>query len=401
MSTQPNAHLDVLDGLRAIAIGMVVWFHLWQLSWWNGAFMVGGLRLNPEIFAVTGFLGVELFFFVSGFCLFYPHARAMIEGARLPDLREYVYRRAIKILPSYWLAIALILLFVERGFSSPMDAVWHVGAHLLFIHNWFHETYGSINGVFWSLGTEVQFYVLFPLVAWSFRRRPLETFAALMALGWGYRTLLAASWLPLQSFHVNQLPGVIDFFAGGMLASWLTVLVRRHLVGARWLPGAAVAVGLAAIAGVVAMLVPLYGARFTENWPQPWLIGHRGPLSLLFVVLAVALTQAVGALRMLFANPLTLFLSAISYNLYLWHQLIARLLFEHRIPLATTADPHADPQWQVSFFVLAVATGVGVSALITYGFERPLLRHGVGWLVPHFRQEPASGAADTGVRNVA
>ena len=60
-----QAHrLDVLDGLRGIAIALVVWFHLWQVSWLDPY----GLVFIP----VSGFLGVELFFFLSAFCLSYP-----------------------------------------------------------------------------------------------------------------------------------------------------------------------------------------------------------------------------------------------------------------------------------------------------------------------------------------
>ncbi len=64
-----------MDGLRGLAILLVVLFHYWQLSFW--AIPIGGDR-TIEMVQYAGFLGVELFFFISGFCLFYPYAKGRV-----------------------------------------------------------------------------------------------------------------------------------------------------------------------------------------------------------------------------------------------------------------------------------------------------------------------------------
>src|SRR5262249_30589192 len=106
-----TGHVEVMDGLRGIAIVMVVAFHYWQLSFWAIP-VPGSDGRTVEFFQFAGFLGVELFFFLSAFCLFYPHAKAMFGQGKVPGLRHFYYRRAIKIVPSYLLALFVFAVFV-------------------------------------------------------------------------------------------------------------------------------------------------------------------------------------------------------------------------------------------------------------------------------------------------
>lgn len=100
---EPARHVQVVDGLRGLAILLVLLFHYWQLSWW--VIPIPGLpeQYNLEFVQVAGYLGVELFSFLSAFCLFYPHAKAMFGLGPVPTLKHFYYRRVIKILPSYLL----------------------------------------------------------------------------------------------------------------------------------------------------------------------------------------------------------------------------------------------------------------------------------------------------------
>jgi peptidoglycan/LPS O-acetylase OafA/YrhL len=67
------------------------------------------------------------------------------------------------------------------------------------------------------------------------------------------------------------------------------------------------------------------------------------------------------------------FMATISYNLYLYHQLIAREMLAHGIP-SYAGDPHLDPRWQVRYTEAAFATTIAQAAFVTYCFERPLLQ---------------------------
>ena len=81
----------MLDGLRGLAIALVVWYHAWLVSGQG----LAGINFVAE----AGFLGVDLFFFISGFCIFYPYARSMRDGRPAPTKRRFFSRRALKILP--------------------------------------------------------------------------------------------------------------------------------------------------------------------------------------------------------------------------------------------------------------------------------------------------------------
>lgn len=359
-----------------------MWLHTWQLSWIPNYVQFNGFTLTWAMIPETGFLGVELFFFISGFCLFYPYARHVLEGTPLPTLRGYAYRRAIKILPSYWLAVAVLVAIAP--FATFHDWVWQLGTHLAFVHNWWMDTENTINGVFWSLAVEVQFYVVFPLICWAFRRKPLVAWALLCATALGWRFYIDsqfpagdAPWL------LNQLPGYLDFFGTGMLAAYALTAWRPKL-NRPWLCTGLAVAGFAAFG---LLTYDLYQPRYTMPfWPCGWQVEHRTYLALAFFVITLASAGAHKAWRVLLANPMLAFLSTISYNLYIWHQVIARYLYQHHIPAPRTADPHGDPTWQWQYMLLAFGGSIVVSALITYVFERPLLKHGLWW--PRRRTAP-------------
>ena len=102
--------LEILDGLRGLAVWLVVVFHVWQISWVD---VNAALRLpqgwDVSFLPATGFFGVDLFFFLSAFCLTLPYATAWEVGTPAPTLRHFFARRAAKILPSYYLALVLFL----------------------------------------------------------------------------------------------------------------------------------------------------------------------------------------------------------------------------------------------------------------------------------------------------
>src|SRR5579872_5812645 len=186
--------LDALDGLRGIAIGLVVWYHLWQVTWLEPRAGSVSLLFIP----IAGFLGVELFFFLSAFCLSYPYVRAYFEGTAPPGLRHFAYRRFIKIFPSYTISIAAVIAIAALPgakdswganiqWTTPQAAAFDLASHLTFVHTLFGDTYSSINGVLWTLGIEVQYYVIFPLLIFLVLRAPLSVAGTMTAIAIAYR----------------------------------------------------------------------------------------------------------------------------------------------------------------------------------------------------------------------
>ena len=398
-----GTHIDVLDGLRGIAILMVLWWHLWLFSWLSPYFTLFGKPFDALALPGTGLMGVELFFFISGFVLFYPYARHLFEDVPLQTVKQFAYRRFIKIVPSYVIGVFGTLLLVWHNFASVRDAIWQVVAHLLFIHTFWVGTWVGINGVLWSLGIEVQFYLIFPLVCWLFRRSPLVTYAAMVLVAVIYR-ILAARCCVADYVIMGQLPAYLDLFASGMLACWIYVWFRNRpsMEHYRWL-GTTVAI-LAGI-GVSTMLWDL--ERYHLYPPPPldsiveyakWQAANRQFFGALLGVFTVASCLAFGWWRQLLANRITIFFGIISYNLYLWHQSILEYMLKHRIPAPALADPHADEYWKWRYTLLGLAITIGVATFITYAIERPLLKRGFRAITDLFVKRPSPDGTDPASR---
>jgi peptidoglycan/LPS O-acetylase OafA/YrhL len=363
-----SPRLGVLDGLRGIAVLLVLWYHIWEISW---------LSPGPalDFLPATGFIGVHLFFFLSGFVITYPFIRATALGKAAPTWGHFAWRRFIKIVPSYVLSIVVAYAIgyaqIQPGASTVPDIV----THLLFIHTWFPNRYGTIDGVLWTLAVEVEFYFVFPLIWWCFKRQPWLTAALMIAIAWLWRVNLhQCCYLTLFAQWEENLPGYLDIFAFGMIAAY--VFVR---FGDRWrasrLRYAAPLVALAGFALLVALLQNLYAYRLYDQWSGVWQIANRPWLGFAFALIALGSLASPRWWQIVLNNPPLRFMATISYNLYLYHQLIARELLTHHIP-RYTGDPHDDPAWQVRYTLVTFATTITQATLVTYCFERPLLRLG-------------------------
>lgn len=360
--------LDVLDGLRGIAVLLVLWYHVWEISWQPVA--ISALQFIPE----TGFIGVHLFFFLSGFVITYPFLRAQVADKAAPTWGHFYWRRFIKIVPSYLLSIAVAYAIGYAATQTRGEAVWQdLVSHLLFVHTWWPDTYGGINGVLWTLAVEVEFYCIFPLVWWCFSRRPWITAGAMIAISLAYRHF-AAHCCYTNGFALleDNLPGFLDIFACGMLSA-LVFTRYGHAVRESRLRWAMPLVALAAIAVLAALLQNLFGYRLADQWSAVWQIDKRTALGVCFAVIATASLASPRAWQVLFANRPLRFLALISYNLYLYHQMIAREMLAWHLP-PYLGDPHYNPIWQTEYLVLTFALTIGQAALVTYLFERPILR---------------------------
>jgi peptidoglycan/LPS O-acetylase OafA/YrhL len=360
--------LGVLDGMRGVAVLLVLWYHIWEISWLPAP--VRWLQWIPE----TGFIGVHLFFFLSGFVITYPFVRASIAGERQPSWGHFAWRRFIKIVPSYVLSIAIAYAIGYAATSRTGAPPWQeVLSHLLFVHTWWQSTYGSINGVLWTLAIEVEFYAVFPLLWWCFSRRPTVTAAGMVVLALLWRIAAAQCCFAVQMpLLVENLPGYFDIFACGMLCAWTFARFGHRLRH----PRISLAMPTVAIAGVVllcVLLIRMYDNRLLPQWEVGQQILTRPLYGMSFALIAIGSLCAPAAWQALLANPPLKFFAIISYNLYLYHQMVAREMFDRRIP-PFLGDPHADPAWQVRYTIAAFAATILQAALVTYLVERPLLR---------------------------
>lgn len=361
MSERPaRQHLNVIDGLRGIAVLMVLLYHLWLVYGTTLEAHLFGHVVNVQFLAETGFLGVEVFFFLSGFCLFYPYAVARLAGTRAPTLGEYAYRRAIKILPSYVVALTVISL-LHDDFSSRQGLIDYL-EHLFFVHPLVPGAFQGISGPLWTVGIEVEFYLIFPLICWGLLRWPVPATLGIVAAATAYRHWLLPADHAASFYFVNQLPAFVDMFTLGMVAAYAFTWARSAGFVER-LPRLLTPLAVAAAAFGVLLLWALArsGVLTSQAGFFEWQATHRLEISAVLLLVTLCSALALPFWRKIVANPLFTYLSVISYNLYLWHLEI--LVWLHGTAGSATLQ-----------VVLAVAAAFVVATLITYFIERPLLR---------------------------
>lgn len=375
-------HVGVLDGIRALCIFIVAWYHIWQQSWMWPVLSVGNMTLNLDPLVRAGYIWVDAMLLISGFLLFLPYAREMgTPSPRLPETAGFYVRRALRILPSYWLCVLSIFFFValpQGLYSTGGYMARDLVSHLTFTHVFFFDTYvgTQLNVVLWTLAIEVQFYLLFPLLARAFFKRPAAMYAAMVGASFLYRAL-ASAFCPDTTLLVNQLPAFFDVYANGFLAAIAFVQLSRSL---RHTPATRIlftAVSVMLLCAVWRLVVRQAGAPTHEDIR---LLQMRGRFSLSAVLAAFIVCSAnAGALwRGLLSNRLMRFLSAISFNFYIWHQYLAVKLRQWRIPPSASLEPNFDGEmpWQWQYTLLAFLLSFAVAVLITYAFERPIARLG-------------------------
>src|SRR3981189_1850523 len=152
----PPGHprFPLVDGLRAVAALSVLVTHTAFLSGFNGHGELGAITARLDV-------GVALFFVISGFLLYRPFVAARFERRPAPRVTRFARRRALRILPAYWLALTVLAIW--PGLAVVQGGTWWVYYGLLqdLRVPWIQ---GGLKAA-WSLGVEVQFYLLLPLYA--------------------------------------------------------------------------------------------------------------------------------------------------------------------------------------------------------------------------------------------
>jgi peptidoglycan/LPS O-acetylase OafA/YrhL len=373
-----NPRFAPVDGLRAVAACAVVITHTAFLSGINGHGFIGQITARLDA-------GVALFFVISGFLLYRPFVAARFHGRRGPTLRRYARRRIIRIVPAYWLALTVLAIWpgseyvplvfsdhwwVYYGFMQDLRVPWSIGG----------------IGAMWSLGVEVQFYILLPFYALALSRAVGKLpVASQMRFEGAFLALLATASILLRAAAfrdktpdtVSQtIVGTFFWFTLGMgmavlSARWHDVPVAERpralrLVAERplipWAIAAALLVGVSQI-GMPTLSLATYTMR-------DWILGHimYGLLAFFFALPIMLGVDRRGGVpeRLLTLKPIA-WLGLISYGIFLWHH-----------PLTGKFRNIQDFSQHGSsiIYTLAVFGAAVVAATLSYYLlERPLLKY--------------------------
>lgn len=328
----PNARgahkfYPVVDGLRAIAVSSVVLYHA-GASWLPG-----------------GFVGVDIFFVISGF-LIIGHIYEQLQAGRF-TFREFWARRAVRILPPYLILVLTTLLvaqfvlvtpeeFKELGRQAMYSAWMLVNHHFLAMEGYF-DTSSELKPLLhlWSLSVEEQFYLFTPLLiglAW-FVGRKLPA-SARTILFWSLATVLFAASLYLcirftnfggknYAFYLMPLRAW-QFMAGG--AAYFLLPAAKRL--SPRLLAALVVLGLTLIVWPV--------LRFGHSTPFPSYFAAAPTLGTALVIVGGICAPTTLPARMLSVRPM-LWIGLVSYSWYLWHwptMVFARIYNFESLPLS-------------------------------------------------------------------
>lgn len=374
------------DGFRAVAILGIVLLHLISVY--------GQPSSRTALISTFGALPnlIDILFILSGFVVFLP---TVARAGEFGSVAAYAIRRAARLMPAFWLAIAIVVLMIALWPAAPApeapsgaEVVLHaVGLHqpAILVEPDFLVGLG-IDGPMWTLSLEVTFYLLLPFIAAVYFRHPLLGLLAALVItvGWKLGAENAASianWLGLSptperilSVRLNalgQFPAWAFHFALGMTAAWAMVRLRQRY-SSEWLARRAVWVqGLS-----LAALLPLFyqfGTFAEQNTPLAPTLARTDILLTLAIPVAITLFMLSTALapprlQVPFAHPRVRALGDISYGIYLIHFPLVLLIGT----IALTSG------WlSTSFWVLSP---IVVVASVAYGYisgrflEQPIRR---------------------------
>ena len=246
--TTNHLHFPEIDGIRFVAIMLVLLFHIHGYFAAKAGFPATDTApgLLNTLF-INGDRGVELFFVLSGFILCVPFAHHYINHGKTVSLKRYYLRRVTRLEPPYFLAMsAIFLLHIISHTTSFATMLPHWLASLAYVHNIVYHRASIVTVVAWSLEIEIQFYLMAPLLfrILSLHRAVrrillLAGIIAIILLQYTYTT----PFLTIFNFGQYFLTGILlaDLYVSNTAAcffnqKWVALLAGITLITILYLP---------------------------------------------------------------------------------------------------------------------------------------------------------------------
>lgn len=378
---KPQGTIAPLDGVRALAFLLVFDFHINHAGVW-------GDGNNPWISALfsVGRTGVTLFFILSGFLLFLPYTQALLFEKDWPPPKIYYIRRILRIFPAYFFSLFILVMFTQPSFIQPHN--WRLFVHFLTFTMGYSNS-GLINGPYWTLAVEFQYYLILPLIALGIlgltrlvrpEKRLWVIVGSLIAMIiWGLVTDYYGAYFvshPDQTFLIPRtLLNVVLFvvygdhskfledFAVGMLIAvgYLSIMnsPRKDLYllkMRRLLPWLLILfIALFVYVAMANYTLP-FAPRVLQFQSFPWMNEFAFALCYGYLVTAVLFNRSDGWLVRVFSWTPLRWLGLISYSLYIWHRPLIQIFAANLGPSLRLLHPVLTVSlfWVITFTVIVV-----------------------------------------------
>jgi peptidoglycan/LPS O-acetylase OafA/YrhL len=358
-STTPLRHMAQLDGLRALAAGMVVCYHFW-----------GPARQYVHF----GGIGVRVFFVLSGFLItgILLRSRLRLDSGRTAagiTLRRFYIRRVLRIFPLYYVALAIAWYGKVSGAREGM--VWHAAylsnVHFFLVNAVRPGQWGGHVGHFWSLAVEEQFYLLWPWIILFAPRRWLPGVAlGLAAVGPIFRFVVFG--ITGNDITTVLLPGCIDSLA---LGAYLAMTVLPEFASHPLVRP----IGPAVLWGGLLLLGASQAAEQTDGFWMFRIVSFDLAVALTGVWLVARAAEGMRgpAGKFLELAPLR-YLGTISYGVYVYHMMLPELVprVVRRLGYPDLLAPLVDQT--LPFLIFYGAASIAVAAVSWHLFEGPINR---------------------------
>ncbi|MBY6680364.1 acyltransferase [Rhodococcus sp. BP-316] len=359
MTTAEKARVDpriggfvpALEGMRGLAAVGVLLTHVAFQTGSTGTPLVGPLLGRLD-------LAVAVFFALSGFLLWRPHAAAARGSRPRPSVRTYLVHRAARILPAYSLVVVVVLALLPGAGGGVR--VWIANLTLVQVFIPLTLTQGMTQ--MWSLSVEVAFYLLLPFIGAAMAalrgprarlRTPVLVGVSALSLGWTFLPISTADGVNIE----NWLPGYLAWFAAGMVvaeaAAELALRETRsdsdlpaqsrpvsdlpaqsrpvsdlpavplvvRIASRRWL-----LTGIAA-AAFAASSTPIAGAQDLTT-PAAWQFAVKVALGAVVAFCLIApLAVGTGVRTRWLSGPFALMIGRWSYGIFIWHLAVLAVVF--------------------------------------------------------------------------
>lgn len=335
-----------IDILRAVAIIIVAMYHFWVVS----GYQTTGVELLNRFLTYGGEIGVTMFFVISGFSIYCSLYQQENRGETV-EFFPFIKKRWKRVYPSYFISILIVLLLGDGAVYISIQNIWSIIAHLLFVHNFFLSTHGSISGVLWTMGVIFQFYLISIPLYKCVDKRWVETLSLSIVVS------ILMKYFLYSFFARNELNGSYYFIYGRQLFSSIDnfiigMCVARGILNRK--RNTKLIYLLSAIAAFLIWILYITSKGVVYSNTIFGYVWH----SITAVLIGLCIWQIL-----MFENKrdnvlekCLLFIGKYEYEIYIWHLLIANNLYVKSSLIQGIAGRG---YWGFAIILMVLSVGVG------------------------------------------